>query len=200
MKKRTIYILLIILVGFNFTTACNNEKDFYDYNPTPDEKPTPDEPAAEQRPYTLNIAIKMSTEDLARLARIDGKLNGIVPYTPSATRADEDKNTIRFEFTKTANGISASFQVLEVNKNSRQVLVMTMTQTNGNVISTAADMTESLSTMAYESAEIPVNIEVPEIILPDKAEDAIGGGSLSDWNDPTNVSGEAGSKINDTNE
>lgn len=199
MKKRTIYILLMALVGLSFTTACNNEKDFYDYNPIPDEKPTPDDPVVEQEPYTLNIAIKMSAENLARLTKVDGKLNGIVPYTPSATRADEDKNSVSFEFTKTADGISASFQVLEVDNSSRQVLVLTMTQTNGNVASTASDVTETLSTMVYEPTETPVAIELPEIILPDKAEDAIGGGSLGDWNDPTDVSGEAGSEIKEAN-
>lgn len=196
MKKRTIYILLMALVGLSFTVACNNEKEFYDYIPAPDEKPGPDEPEEVKPPYTLNLAIKMSAEDLARLEKVDGKLKGIVPYTPSTTRADEDKNFVDFSFTKTADGITASFKMMEVVKSARQILIVTMTQINGTVTSRAADISESLSTLSYESTETPVAIEAPQIALPGKADDVIGGGSLDGWGDPTEVGGEAGSEIN----
>lgn len=199
MKKRTIYILLIALVGLSFSTACN-DKEFYDYVKTPDGKPTPDDPVVEPQPYALNLTIKMNAEDLARLEKIEGRLNGIVAYTPpTASRATAGKNSVDFEFTKTADGISASIQVLAVDKSIRQVLVIAMTHTNGNVTRMATDVSENLLNLEFQPTDAPIGLGIPDIILPGKADDAIGGGTLNDWSILPDVDGEAGSEITGAN-
>lgn len=196
MKKRTVYILLIALVGLGFTTACN-DKEFYDYE-------TPVVPVKE--PYTLKLAVKMSAEDLARLDKIEGNLTGVLmSKSDKKTRALES-GEVNFEFTKGTDGISADVQVNGVDRAAKQILTMTLKHTNGNVSSQVTDITEKLAglnNMPTDTIISPLVTEgntEPEIVLPGGVDDALGGGSLGDWNTPTDVDGDAESEINNTND
>lgn len=193
MKKRTVYILLIALVGLSFTTACN-DKEFYDYE-------TPVVPVKE--PYTLKLAVKMSAEDLARLDKIEGKLTGILVATDGKKTRALTAGEVNFEFAKVADGIAADVQVKGVDKSAKQILTMTLRHTNGNVSTKTTDITEQLVGLNNKPTDTPVSLDnvpgIEEIVLPGSADDALGGGSLDDWNDPMDVEGGAESELNNTN-
>lgn len=193
MKKRTVYILLIALVGLSFTTACN-DKEFYDYE-------TPVVPVKE--PYTLKLAVKMSAEDLARLDKIEGKLTGILVATNGKKTRALTTGEVNFEFAKVADGIAADVQVKGVDKSAKQILTMTLRHTNGNVSTKTTDITEQLVGLNNKPTDTPVSLDnvpgIEEIVLPGSADDALGGGSLDDWNDPMDVEGGAESELNNTN-
>lgn len=194
MKKRTVYILLIALVGLSFTTACN-DKEFYDYE-------TPVVPAKE--PYTLKLAVKMSAEDLARIDKVEGRLTGILISKDNKKTRALETGEVNFEFTKMTGGITADVQVKGVDRSAKQILTMTLKHTNGNVSTKTADITEQLVGLNNKPTDTAISLDnvpgIEEIVLPGSADDALGGGSLGDWNDPTDVSGDAESEINQTND
>lgn len=193
MKKRTVYILLIALVGLSFTTACN-DKEFYDYE-------TPVVPAKE--PYTLKLAVKMSADDLARLDKVEGKLTGILIATDDEKTRALETGEVDFEFTKVADGIAADVKVKGVDRSAKQILTMTLKHANGNVSAKTTDITEQLAGLNNKPTDTPVSLDnvpgIEEIVLPGSADDALGGGSLDDWNNPTDVEGSAESELNNTN-
>lgn len=197
MKKSYIYILLMALAGLSLTTACDNDKEFYDY--TKVDKTNPDD-----EPYTVKMAVKMNAEDLARISEMEGTLSGIMVYTPpktSETRADEQKkNSVDFKFTKGADGFEASVLIMGVDKSAEQVLTATLKHANGNVSFFTTDMTGQLADLNHHEATAPIELGEQEITLPGGADDAIGGGSLNDWDESTDVDGEAGGEINSANE
>nr|WP_302830503.1 hypothetical protein [uncultured Bacteroides sp.] len=195
MKKRYIYILLVGLMGLGLTTACN-DKEFYDY------VKASDKPSADEEPYTLSIGLKMSAENLARIDEISGTLSGMLLYTPSATttRADSKTGSIDLKFTKGADGFTATFNAMGVDKSTKQILSVTLKHANGNVSTFTSDVSDNLSGLNHLEATDPIDLGLEEVTLPGGADDAVGGGSLNDWDNPTDVDGEAGSEINSANE